>query len=370
MVNNLSISISAKELAAQADILKNLCDDFETLHKSVMKNFDEVNSHWSETLSNNFSLRTKDFDKDFKAIDTSLETGYKAVIDSINTFISLDEALVKQINGSVNDSHGTSSGGFGMAGDSIANVTKDIPTLDPEIEKKWNATLDSLDETLENYEPQFMAKEIKHLLSQLSKSALGTDYIKYIELAENIRKAVVNEDEGALLKSLSTIISMAYTKSVEVDSGLISFVKLKGKSIGLTLLLIKSDSYVMQNCDKYDDLLIQDLKNGDVSKFAYDLIIAYPLETVGKGVVDVSCKLIQSAADSIVEAMTGGMTNYTILDSAIKDKYGISINSVLGDMGNRISDGVTSFHDTTSQLFGLVDYGVKSGINWIKSWGK
>lgn len=368
MVNNLSISISAKELAAQADILKSLCDDFETLHKSVMKNFGEVNSHWSETLSNNFSLRISDFDKDFKALGTSLETGYRAVIESINTFISLDEALTKQVNGSVSDSHGPSASGFGMAGESIANVIKNIPTLDPEMAKKWNGTLDSLDEVLKNYEPQFLAKEIKHLLSQLSKSALGTDYVKYIELAENIRKAVVNEDEGALLKSLSTIISMAYTKSVEVDSGVISFVKLKGKSIGLTLDYVLS-LFESDSLDKNEDLLKQDLKNGNVCKFAHDLCFDFA-DTVGKGVVDVSCKLIQSAADSIVEAMTGGMTNYTILDSAIKDKYGISINSVLGDMGNRISDGVTSFHDTTSQLFGLVDYGVKSGINWIKSWGK
>ena len=140
--------------------------------------------------------------------------------------------------------------------------------------------------------------------------------------------------------------------------------KLEALSIILDLIFAE-DSYLIKNSEKYEEKMLEDLRHGDILGLVWDLCGSF-VQTVGKGTVDTTCKLI----GELFNDLTGGY--YKKLDDWIYHEYGISLNHFLKDAGTFVSDLVDGLIDGGSWLFDKVaDFSwgsLKKIGNWICSW--
>ena len=141
--------------------------------------------------------------------------------------------------------------------------------------------------------------------------------------------------------------------------------KLEALSIILDLIFAE-DSYLIKNSEKYEEKMLEDLKHGDILGLVWDLSGSF-VQTVGKGTVDTTCKLI----GELFNDLTGGY--YKKLDEWINHEYGYSLNHLLKDLGKSISDDVDFLIDAVSEGFDYIAdiswKGIKGAWNGIKKAG-
>lgn len=89
------IKITPEELKGQAAQMTSLQSQYESLFRSVTSELRGMNQNWSSLLANNFMGKINSAGKGFSVIESILQTGASAALQSARTLESVDEALAK-----------------------------------------------------------------------------------------------------------------------------------------------------------------------------------------------------------------------------------------------------------------------------------
>ena len=116
------------------------------------------------------------------------------------------------------------------------------------------------------------------------------------------------------------------------------FLKQKFKAVSETIKLVSDkEGYIQKNDDKYMDITVDRLKDGDIIGAVWNMGGSF-IQTVGKGTVDVTCRLISGALDSVTEKTFGiSVSNF---NSVLEREIGVSPGSVFNDVATAVGDGV------------------------------
>ncbi|MCM1244431.1 MAG: WXG100 family type VII secretion target [Roseburia sp.] len=89
------IKITPEELKGQAAQMTSLQSQYESLFRSVASELNGMNQNWSSLLANNFVGKINSAQKGFSVIESILQMGATAALQSAKTMKSMDSALAK-----------------------------------------------------------------------------------------------------------------------------------------------------------------------------------------------------------------------------------------------------------------------------------
>lgn len=187
-----------------------------------------------------------------------------------------------------------------------------------------------IDATYENQPEAY-----KMLLKESAKKLFGSNAVKGYELLNELREG---DYWNAVWKGYDIITSG------EKDF----FLKLKFKAVSETIKLVSDqEGYIQKNDDKYMDIMVDRWKDGDVIGTVWNMGGSL-VQTAGKGTVDVTCRLISGALDSVTEKTFGiSVSNF---NAVLEREIGVSPGSVFNDVATAVGDGVDAFIDTGTEV--------------------
>lgn len=347
--------ITPEELLAQSARMQELKNQYESMFQSVNGILGDINQSWSDNLANNFGAKITAAQNSFAKVVDMLQTGSNAAAGSAKTFRSVDVELASLFGGgaaiSLDGVGGGIAAGFGSIGGTGLGVNvfgrttnglssdygrEFIEFLYSTGKGSWESAGDVLEE-FEKWRETKIGKGVEahyDLLDDLIEdSPLGT-----IKKSYEITKDIINGEV-----SLDTVWD-----GIDAISGSNYYLK----TISIAGRMTDPDSYYMKKMEEMESRSLELMKEGNVLGVLANTSQEF-VETVGKGVVDTGCQLIEKTLhidtiSNVVEAYTG----WNPLDS---------FNEWGADVGDHVSEGM----DIITNGFIAVGEGINDGIEAV-----
>lgn len=230
------------------------------------------------------------------------------------------------------------------------NITGEIDSdsaigqVTAEISSAWKAAMADGKLTKEELEALKVALSQSNILKQFKKD--GNKYV----LGEY----------AFVTKATEQILEHQYGKAAETVGEEIGEAVLD-KKFGLSSVKIDiimeslklcfdEDGYLRQNNKKYMDMVRDSISDGNIIQIA-TVINGLFLQNFGKGLVDVSCKVIDGAISSVPGV--GCALDYT--NAVMEDLIGVSPEIWFEETTGDISNAVTKFVDSQIETAGMID---------------
>lgn len=273
------IKITPEELQSQAVEMKTLEGDFSTLFSGVSSDLKKVNTNWSPNLSHNFEGKINSAQNSFTQITQELMNGAKVADTCAVTFQSIDSELSKLY---CTDAANTKS---------TSIVAEELQTVADVM--SW------IDENYSNL-PEPVQILLKDACKKLFKNGVSA--------FEIVQMMTEGDVWGVIWKSVGTLAPSTF----DWEKGSINWTGLKIKAVSTVGSLVTDpEGYIQANDEKYMQMMEDCLRKGDLLGFVWNGAGSF-IQTVGKGTVDATCKLISGAADSITEKITESVFGYGV----------------------------------------------------------
>lgn len=320
------IKLTPSELQAQAAEMKSLESEYSSLFGGVSSELDKVNSNWSANLSHNFGGKINSTNKSFTQITQELMNGAKVADTCAVTFESVDSQLAK-LYCDDNSSKAKNN-----------DSASDIQTI--------SDVMDWIDEYY---------SDLPDYAKQLIKSACKKMFGNGVSAYEIVKKMKDGDVFGVIWESVGAVAPSTFDWK---NGGAISWTGLKLKAVSTVGKLVTDpDGYIQKNDEKYQDMMMDDLKNGDILGFVWDGAGSL-VQTVGKGTVDATCKLISGTIDSYTEHLTEALFGYGVswsqMNAMMYEVAGWSPGHAFNAVSKFVSDGVDTIIDGGSQFLSAV----------------
>lgn len=229
------------------------------------------------------------------------------------------------------------SGDSGLLyGMSINDLSSDFKTLS-----------DVMDWIDENY------SQLPDVEKQLIKSACKKMFGNGVSAYEIVHKMMDGDYFGVIWESIGAVAPSSF----DWKDG-IGWKGLKLKAVSTVgKMVTDSNGYIQKNDEKYQNMMMDDLKNGDILGFVWDSAGSL-VQTVGKGSVDGTCKLVSGAIDSFTEKLTEDLFGYGIslstANALMYDQFGWSPGHAFNKVGKFVSNCTDTIIDGGSHFLSAV----------------
>lgn len=317
------IRLTPAELQAQASEMKALESEYSSLFGGVSSELNKVNSNWSANLAHNFCGKINSTNKSFTQITQELMNGAKVADTCAVTFESVDLQLAKLYCTDKDSSYSNNE-----------DLANDIQTISDVM--NW---IDEYYSDLPDY------------AKQLIKDACNKMFDNGVSAYEIVKKMMDGDVWGVIWESVGAVAPSTFDWK---NGGAISWTGLKLKAVSIVGKLVTNpDGYIQKNDEKYQDMMMEDLKNGDILGFVWDGAGSF-IQTVGKGTVDGTCKLISGALDSYTEHLSEMIFGYGVswsqMNAMMYEFAGWSPGHAFNAVGKFVSNGVDTIIDGGSQF--------------------
>lgn len=315
------IKITPAELMEQAAQMTALKEKYESLFTEVKSDLNSMNGNWSTHLAGNFAGKISSAQKSFSAVTSMLEAGAKAAQTSAKTFESVDSLLAKGIIAEEKAKEDI----IKTTKNTVTNNTKQVAEITNQI-NEW------IDKNLSDKLPKSAIEAIKGYLKKIDVIDDAMDMWEMLSLAA---QGQYGEVLGEAIGNMGSV----YEKEE------LNWLGVKTKAVGSTLsLLFKEDGYISNNKEKYEQLAIEYLSNGDVSAMM-GAITGEFVQTVGKGSVDVLCQTASSIIDSAMGKMPPLFMSLSTINQGLYDVCGWSPGHIFNSATKTISSAVDMITD-------------------------
>lgn len=318
------IKITPEELKGQAAQMTSLQSQYESLFRSVTSELRGMNQNWSSLLANNFMGKINSAGKGFSVIESILQTGASAALQSARTLESVDEALAKM---NLDGVGGVKKGA--KVGKKKSGLQNDFHSA-VETQRKLNRFIEKIPERNRKIIKDFFKLATKNEKSKLHVLA-GSEkaYSIWSKFADGKYVGV----GGDFIEAVGGTV-------FESKKGTVNWTALKVQGLGKTIKLVLDEkSYLSKNAEKYEEMAADYLLKGDVTGFV-GAGFGELVQTVGKGTVDILCQTAGSVLDGAVSAVTGGKFTITSINQTMYDCIGTSPGHLFNSGTKAISDGV------------------------------
>lgn len=190
--------------------------------------------------------------------------------------------------------------------------------------------------------------------------------------------------EGKYLDAIEKLPGLFGIKGWDFTSGVtMNTALLKFDSIIKTLKLVADPKgYITANQSKYEQMMLDYAKDGNILGVISTMSGMF-VQTVGKGVVDVTCQLISGGVDTLLKGVTGGLLDLSTINAVFEEHLGFSAGTIFSAATDAIStgvdyvvDGVVTIVGKTGEVVdeligGAISAGgkaIKGICNWVKGW--
>lgn len=329
------IELTPAELLEQSHEMIQIKNQYELIFKNVSNVLKEVNENWSDNLANNFGGKISAAQKSFEKIEVMLQVGSDIAQQSANAFQNADSNLAK-ISDMLEDvcRNIIMKNPTAHTGDNHLILTKtDIAEILANVEKgmekfieesKGGSTLifDFIDDWAETKEGETFEAGydlIDELLDEYSP--LGKLKDAY-DIAKDILKEGIDFETGTDVFSLFDNFGLGKTYKPYMTAFWET----------MSVVTNPETSYIKRSYE-LQDMATEAMLDGEIITGLKYLGASF-VEGVGKGVVDVGCKMI----DGVLKV---GNVKLSTVGEVVKVTTGLDFPGVMNDMGSAIGDGVS-----------------------------
>lgn len=202
------IELTPTELLSQSNELSSLAERYESLFSNVSSILNNVNTGWSEVLSNNFEGKINSAQKNFSGIVNALSQGANVASTSANSFENVDSLLAKNINGNNNPF------GFGYGENFNSNLYDGTSLKDEvkdQIKESWNTSQEFATFVKENYEklPKWMRKAIQKIWDEkYGEDLWGSAELFFDVLSQDGKGWLTLDIDSGIVKDFAKLIGV------------------------------------------------------------------------------------------------------------------------------------------------------------------
>lgn len=331
------IKITPEELKGQAAQMTSLQSQYESLFRSVASELNGMNQNWSSLLANNFVGKINSAQKGFSVIESILQTGATAALQSAKTMESVDSALAKMFGDDAMLHRGGSKSisAHGGGGKKLKKSgTKSKLAGDFKGALETQRKINRLTEKI--------PKQRRDLIKTLFKGITGVKGTKLNALSgsETAYSIWSKLADGKYSEAAGDFVEAIGGKGFDGETGAINWTGVKVKALGKTIkLVLDEDGYISKYAEKYNDMAVEYFLKGDVAGLVGAGAGEF-VQTVGKGTVDILCQTTSSVVDGMVSKATGGILTFSSMNQAMYELVGTSPGHMFNQATKAISSGV------------------------------